>query len=58
MIELMEPQPMPYAQGKIFECKYCDGSGREYEPNHVGILDIGSKKRPCRVCHGTGYQRI
>jgi DnaJ-class molecular chaperone len=58
MIEVMEPQPIPYNQGKLFECKYCDNTGRVYEPNHIGVLDIGSKKRPCPVCHGSGYQRI
>jgi DnaJ-class molecular chaperone len=45
-------------QGKLVECKYCKCTGKVYEANHVGILDIGSQAKPCPVCHGTGYQRV
>lgn len=58
MIEVMEPQPIPYAQGKIVECKFCNGGGKTREWTHVGILDINPYNKPCPVCHGTGYQRI
>lgn len=58
MIEVMDPQPIPYAQGKLVDCKYCENTGRVHEANHVGILDIGSHRKPCPVCHGAGYQRI
>jgi hypothetical protein len=45
-------------QGKLIECKYCDATGKVREPNNLGILEIGSKKRPCPACGGSGYQRV
>ena len=34
-------------QGKLVECKYCDATGKVREPDHLGPLAIGTKKRPC-----------
>jgi len=45
-------------QGKLVECKYCDATGKVREPNNLGILEIGSRKKPCPACGGSGYQRV
>lgn len=54
----MEGIGMSVPQGTLVECRYCDSTGRVHEPNHIGVLDIGSRRKPCPVCHGSGYQRV
>jgi len=44
--------------GTIVECRYCDGTGKVREPDHIGPLAIGSKKKPCPACGGTGVRRV
>jgi len=54
--ESLESQEM---QGKLVECKYCEGTGKEFKTGTMGVVAIGAKeKRPCPACGGSGYQRV
>ena len=44
--------------GKLVECRYCDGTGKVRESDNIGPLAIGSRKRPCPACGGSGFQRV
>jgi DnaJ-class molecular chaperone len=57
-MEIMETQSNSHNQGMLVECNYCHNSGKVYEANHVGILDIGTRAKVCPACHGTGYHRV
>lgn len=55
-LESLESQEI---QGKLVECKYCEGTGKEFKVKSMGAISIGMKeKQPCPACGGSGYQRV
>jgi DnaJ-class molecular chaperone len=53
-----EEQMTDITLGKLVECRYCEGTGKVREHDHLGPLAIGSKKKSCPACGGSGFQRV